>query len=166
MLGGGLAQSEGRGIADLGVATDSSLSVYIDIHLSGALSAVFGRENWGPVSGQSVQSMWTGNMAFSSDGFPWVGKLPSSVTGRGSDTEGASGAEWVSAAFCGEGMVHAWLCGKALGIMLLSKEGRLAPSQSADLSWVPELMLVSEERVRKAALPRMVDDLTKEMSRL
>ncbi|KAJ5096014.1 FAD dependent oxidoreductase [Penicillium alfredii] len=41
MLGGGFAQTEGGGIADLGVSTDSELSLYIDIHLSGALSAIF-----------------------------------------------------------------------------------------------------------------------------
>lgn len=175
MFGGAFAQSEGRGIADLGIATDSSLSVYMDIHLSGALSAVFGHENWGTVTGPPVQAMWTGNMGFSSDGLPWVGMLPSSLTGREnghpkptskqSDVD-KPGSEWVSAAFSGEGMVQAWLCGKALGIMLLSRDGRLDPVQSADLSWLPEQMLATEERVRGSVLPRVVDELAMRTSNL
>lgn len=174
MFGGAFAQSEGRGIADLGVATDSKLSLYIDMHLSGALSAVFGCDNWGAVSGPSVQSMWTGNMGFSADGLPWVGMLPSSLTGRktsvfksGCSSENQNaGGEWVSAAFSGEGMVQAWLCGKALAVMLLSKNGRLADGQSSDLSWLPEQMLVTEERARVSVLPRMVKDLERSMSNL
>lgn len=176
MFGGAFAQSEGRGMADLGVATDSSLSVYMDIHLSGALGAVFGHENWGTVSGPPVQAMWTGNMGFSWDGFPWVGMLPPSLTWREggySETNpeeqsetNKSGAEWVSAAFSGNGMVQAWLCGKALGIMLLSRDGMLDASHSADLSWLPEQMLVTEERIRNSVLPRVVDETAKRPSNL
>ena len=80
MLGGGFVQSEDGGLADLGVSTDSDLSLYIDIHLSGALRAIFGAKDWGCVQGEPVQAMWTGSMAFSSDGFPWVGQLPGAVT--------------------------------------------------------------------------------------
>lgn len=59
MFGGGFSQSEGSGISDLGVSTDSELSLYADIHLSGALSAVFGHENWGAVPVRAVEQMWT-----------------------------------------------------------------------------------------------------------
>ena len=160
MFGGGFAKGEGRGIAELGVSTDNELSLYCDIHLSGALRAIFG-DQWGHVQGESVQAMWTGNMAFSADGFPWVGRLPKSVTHRSSsqvnETEPNAGAEWVCAAFGGEGMVQAWLCGKALASMLLLQDGELV-SADADLSWFPEQMLVSEERVAKAILPRILAD--------
>ena len=176
MLGGAFAQSEGRGIADLGVPTDSSLSVYMDIHLSGALSAIFGHENWGNVPGPSVQAMWSGNMGFSSDGFPWVGMLPSSLTGRDrpdSANKSANppetdrpGAEWVSAAFSGEGMVQAWLCGKALGVMLLCQDGKLNPSRSSDISWLPEQMVVTEERIRTSLPSQMAEELAKRTSNL
>lgn len=175
MLGGGFAQGEGGGLADLGVATDSGYSLYADIHLSGALSAVFGRGNWGMVPGSSVQSMWTGNMGFSADGFPWVGKLPVSATQRETRSEidasqqldlGKPGAEWVCAAFSGEGMVHTWLCGKAVATMLLSHDGILAPSKTVDLSWFPEQMLVSERRIRESTLPRELDELATRMSNL
>lgn len=148
MFGGGFAQGEGGGISDLGVSTDSESSLYADIHLSGALSAVFGHENWGAAPGSAVEQMWTGNMGFSADGFPWVGRLPGSLTGRGKDTD-REGSEWVSAAFSGEGMVLAWLCGKALGKMLLLHD-ELLDREFADLSWFPKQMLVTEERGKKA----------------
>jgi hypothetical protein len=44
MLGSGLAQTRNRGLEEIGVATDFGTNIYADIHLSGALSAVFGRE--------------------------------------------------------------------------------------------------------------------------
>lgn len=156
MFGGGFANGEGGGIADLGISSDSELSLYIDIHLSGALSAVFGRQSWGRVQGDPVQAMWTGNMAFSTDGFPWVGRLPGSVTHRHSEEEHGKGAEWICAAFGGEGMVQAWLSGKALATMVLLQDDRLASTAEADLSWVPEQMLVTEERITAAELPRYV----------
>lgn len=157
MFGGGFAQGGGGGIADMGIATDSEISLYADIHLSGALSAVFGRENWGTVARQSVEQMWTGNMGFSADGLPWVGRLPGSTTQRGLHDE-EQGAEWVSAAFSGEGMVLAWLCGKALATMLLIKDDKLLETESTDLSWLPEQMLVTEDRVKKAVLMRHVQE--------
>lgn len=156
MLGGGFSRSESLGCADLGVPTDNEMSLAIDIHLSGALSAVFGRESWGRVQGEPIQAMWTGNMGFSADGLPWVGQLPASVTHRTPDnSKPNSGAEWVCAAFCGEGMVQAWLSGKALATMLLKKDGQ----PDADLSWFPEQLLVTEERIATAVLPQTVSDL-------
>ena len=158
MFGGGFARGEGDGIAELGVSTDSELSLYIDIHLNGALSVIFDRQSWGHVQGDQVKAMWTGNMGFSTDGFPWVGRLPESVTRRTlADSTNAS-AEWVCAAFGGEGMVHAWLCGKALAIMLLRHDNRLAENAESDISWLPERMLVTEIRAEKAKLPRVVVD--------
>ncbi|KAK1147551.1 hypothetical protein N8T08_000893 [Aspergillus melleus] len=155
MFGGGFAQGKNGGIDDLGIATDSEMSFYTDIHLSGALSATFGREHWGAVSGPAVEMMWTGNMGFSADGFPWVGSLPSSLTQRGEDRNwNGKGREWVSAGFSGEGMVHAWLCGQALGRMILADDGELR--EQDDLSWFPEHMLVTEERVEVSVLPRNV----------
>lgn len=164
MLGGGFANGEGGGIADLGIPTDDKLSVYIDIHLSGALSAVFGHKTWGSVQGDPVQAMWTGNMGFSTDGFPWVGELPSSATHRPQPAGQNHGAEWVCAAFGGEGMVQAWLCGKALATMLLQHDGQHAPTAESDLSWFPEQMSVSEQRFAEAEIPRTVSDSRRESS--
>jgi glycine/D-amino acid oxidase-like deaminating enzyme len=159
MFGGGFSQGEGGGISDLGVSTDSELSLYADIHLSGALSAVFGRENWGAVPVRAVEQMWTGNMGFSADGFPWVGRLPASLTRRGQDAQEERGTEWVSAAFSGEGMVLAWLCGKGLGTMLLCHDNDLLDGEAVDLSWFPEQMLVTEERAKKAVYAFSVSNI-------
>ena len=159
MFGGGFAQSEGGGIEDLGITTDDALSLAADIHLSGALSAVFGRENWGPVNGTAVKQMWTGNMGFSADGLPWVGILSEELTGRkrSAQSDGRSGAEWAAVAYSGEGMVNAWLCGKALAMMVLqhctSEDQVLAPD------WFPEQMLITDERIEKSRLPTVVGDL-------
>lgn len=151
MLGGGFAQGELAGAADLGIATDSKLSMLIAIHLSGALPVFF--EDWGEVTGRPVQAMWTGNMAFTSDGFPWVGRLPDSATGRSGH---GNGGEWISAAFGGEGMVQSWLCGRALATMLLAEDGVLDQSD-ADLGWFPKQLIASKERLDSTALPRVVD---------
>ncbi|PIG89370.1 FAD dependent oxidoreductase [Aspergillus arachidicola] len=156
MLGGGFAQGRNNGLADLGIPTDSELSLACDIHLSGALSAVFGRENWGHVAGPGVEQMWTGNMGFSSDGLPWVGQLPSSV-GYAAETTKQDGAQWVCCGFSGEGMVQAWLSGTAVAKMLLSSDRKhdLKPDH---VSWIPEQMLLTEERLKKAGLTRVVSD--------
>jgi hypothetical protein len=82
-----------------------------------------------------------------------------SLTGREQKEKG-QGAEWVSAGFSGEGMVLAWLCGKALGTMLLAYDNELAETESADLSWFPEQMLVTEKRIKKSVLPRDVDGIS------
>ncbi|KAJ5206892.1 FAD dependent oxidoreductase [Penicillium cf. griseofulvum] len=140
MLGGGFAQGETGGLQDLGISTDCDLSLYIDIHLSGALRAIFGGKDWGCVQGDAVQAMWTGNMAFSSDGFPWVGQLPGAATGRSEHgSEGGSG-------------------GKAMATMLLMQDASLSETVSGDISWFPEQLLVSEGRFADAVLPKVIVD--------
>jgi glycine/D-amino acid oxidase-like deaminating enzyme len=162
MFGGGFAQSEGGGIEDLGITTDDALSLSADIHLSGALSAVFGRENWGIVEGPAVKQMWTGNMGFSADGLPWVGMLSEKLTGRKRPAESDNnlGAEWAAAAYSGEGMVNAWLCGKALAMMVLQQyTSRDAVQRNLAPEWFPEQMLITDERIDKSRLPKRVGDL-------
>ncbi|KAI9640929.1 hypothetical protein NHQ30_010770 [Ciborinia camelliae] len=153
MMGGGFAQTPGRGTHETGISHDSELNMYADIHLRGVLGAVFGPENWGAVKGPAVKSMWTGNMGFSSDGLPWVGRLPESLTGRKITTAHTTrGAEWAAAAFSGEGMVHAWQSGQALAEMILSHdhtEGALVVPE-----WFPEAMVISEKRLETAKLRR------------
>ncbi|KAF7590830.1 hypothetical protein BBP40_002299 [Aspergillus hancockii] len=151
MFGGGFAQG---GIADLGISTDSELSLYCDIHLSGALSAVFGRQNWGHVPGSDTM-MWTGNMGFSADGLPWVGRWPLDG-GSNEELTKEGGAQWICCGFSGEGMVNAWLCGKAVARMVSMHDRGL--SRSDELSWFPKRMLVTEERIRSSVLPRNVTD--------
>jgi hypothetical protein len=57
-------------------------------------------------------------------------------------------------------MVNAWLCGKALAMMVLqycTSEGQ----GQADFApeWFPEQMLITDERVEKSRLPTQVRDL-------
>ncbi|KAK0647509.1 hypothetical protein DIS24_g7670 [Lasiodiplodia hormozganensis] len=160
MLGGGLAATHHRGVDEVGVARDDAYGdVHVDIHLSGALEAVFGRENWG---GQAagVKAMWTGVMGFSADGFPWVGELLGALTGREEEDVEGPGAEWAAAGYSGEGMVHAWLSGKAVGIMVLVREGVLPEREGEEVKrWLPEQLWITEERVERAVLPRKVADL-------
>ncbi|KAK1460198.1 FAD dependent oxidoreductase [Colletotrichum melonis] len=77
---------------------------------------------------------------------------------------GAEAGQWVSAGYCGDGMVWAWLCGSALGVMVADKEdvvlekgvgfpgGRLA-------EWFPKELLLTEARLRKADLSNLVDEI-------
>ncbi|KAF7894476.1 uncharacterized protein EAF01_009927 [Botrytis porri] len=151
MMGGGYAQTQGGGIHEMGVSNDAELNLYANIHLRGVLGAVFAPENWGAVKESAVSAMWTGNMGFSTDGLPWVGRLPASLTERKTTT--MQGAEWAAAAFSGEGMVHAWLSGKALADMIRSCE----ESGSGDVSvpeWFPEAMVITEERLARSRLAR------------
>ena len=151
MMGGGYAQTQGGGIHETGISKDAELNMYANIHLRGVLGAVFAPENWGTVKEPAVTAMWTGNMGFSTDGLPWVGKLPASLTERTTTT--GQGAEWAAAAFSGEGMVHAWLSGKALAEMIQSYDAR-ASGVATVPEWFPDAMVISEKRLATSRLAR------------
>lgn len=157
MFGGGIAQSQYRGIAEVGVSCDQGLSAEISLHLSTQLDQTFRTQGWQKEDAFCVKSMWTGIMGFSVDMLPWVGKLPSSLTGRKSingklisETEENKSAEWIAAGFSGEGMVNAWLCGEALATMILSNNN-IAPE------WFPEQMGISGKRLNHSLLSKLVD---------
>ena len=127
-----------------------------------------------------TKATWGGIIGVSADGFPWVGRLPPKIAGRRAplprsastlaprDSEkhqhplaaakdnNASAArlaapgEWISAGYSGEGMVHAWLCGKALAYMLSDAEDELA-------GWFPRMLCVTEERWKKAKLEEFLE---------
>jgi glycine/D-amino acid oxidase-like deaminating enzyme len=156
MLGGGFVQSEGCGVDDVGISSDDRISRCVDIHLSRTLGDVFGSQYWGSVDQKAVKQTWTGTMGFSADVLPWVGKIPERATGRETVTMNGGieqqGAEWVAAGFSGEGMVQAWLCGKALVSMLLEHEG--SEQRPSGPAWFPRQMILTEERMSKAQLPK------------
>lgn len=158
MCGGGLFQSAGRGIDEIGVTTDAELEHMVASHVSGVLPMAFGSENWGGErDGRRIKSLWSGTMGFTADGMPIVGRLDPSITkrklGAGRKTAGeVSPGEWISSACNGEGMVHAWLCGVALGLQLLGRDGvdaKASPGRVAGRvdDWLPKEFLVSEKRV-------------------
>jgi glycine/D-amino acid oxidase-like deaminating enzyme len=77
-----------------------------------------------------VLSIWSGIMGFSKDGIPLVGQVPDFVTPR------SGGQEWIAAGFNGYGTGYCFLCGKAVGEMILGR----------DTPWLPNAFRVTEKR--------------------
>ena len=61
--------------------------------------------------------------------------------------------EWVAAGYTGEGMVHAWMSGKALAFMVLNDEEGIK-------DWFPEILRINERRWKRADI---VDFLSKKL---
>ncbi|KAF5314486.1 hypothetical protein D9619_011769 [Psilocybe cf. subviscida] len=78
-----------------------------------------------------VKAAWSGILGLSADFMPWVGQVPQSVSGRASPLSGPSSekpgvflappGEWICAGYTGEGMTHAWLSGRSLARMGVSR---------------------------------------------
>ncbi|KAI6107934.1 FAD dependent oxidoreductase [Pisolithus sp. B1] len=134
--------------------------------LGGVLPRYFGEKNWGAEWNQGrIKAMWSGILGASVDLMPWVGRLPKSVSGRpeppvssspritvarAQENEmffGAAPGEWIAAGYTGEGMVHAWLSGKALAGMILGTEREDGLSE-----WFPDALRVTHARWRAAKL--------------
>jgi glycine/D-amino acid oxidase-like deaminating enzyme len=168
MLGGALLQSGGRGLDEIGVSNDADMNFNVGTYLGGVLPMLFGAKCWGAdAEAGRVKRMWTGIMGFTVDVMPYVGRLESSTTGRkvpkakksagkGKQLKPEPG-EWIAAGYNGEGMVNAWLCGVAVGLMVLGREGadlRAEPGipggQVAE--WLPAEYLISRERLAKGSI--------------
>jgi glycine/D-amino acid oxidase-like deaminating enzyme len=172
MAGGGVVQSENRGLDELGIWRDDQTSTPIRAYLDGILPVAFGPENWGDDQCPSrLIQLWTGCMGFTLDLLPYVGHLDARLTHRpvpkptsssSSETEGIlsspAPAEWISAGFNGEGMVSAWLSGVAVALMVLGREdvpnttnacGR--PAGRMD-TWFPEELRCSKRRLDSASI--------------
>lgn len=159
MFGGGFAQSPQQGMIEVGVPTDDAYDTTSAAHLCGALSVLFKpSENVNTNVANEVKSIWSGSIGISADSLPWVGRLPTKLTGRAvpsaqESPKIAQPGEWVSAGYSGEGMVNAPLCAKALAMMILK------PGDDSVSSWFPEEMRVSERRCRKADPSGLLTDL-------
>ncbi|CAE6475264.1 unnamed protein product [Rhizoctonia solani] len=162
MLGGGFAQSTQQGMAEIGVSTDGSYDPAGAAHICGALSVLFKDPKHQLTTSDTnaenrVKSIWSGSLGISADSIPWVGRLPSRLTGRSVPpaneySKVASPGEWVSAGYSGEGMVNAALCAKALAMMILK------PNEDNVSSWFPDQMRVTERRCRKADPSTLLPD--------
>ncbi|PYH94671.1 nucleotide-binding domain-containing protein [Aspergillus ellipticus CBS 707.79] len=166
MVGGGVVQSPGQGIDEFGVWRDDQMSGPISAYLDGIMPVIFGRERWGQDShGTRIKQAWTGCMGFTADLLPYVGKLEPGLTGRGVTYRPGSATgveqdqvppgEWISAGFNGEGMVLAWLCGVAVGLMALGLDDKkhdgcvgIPPGTVKD--WLPEEFICSKRRVDRS----------------
>jgi glycine/D-amino acid oxidase-like deaminating enzyme len=168
MLGGALVQSGGRGLDEIGVSSDADMNFNVGAYLGGLLPMLFGSANWGAdAGGGRVKNMWTGIMGFTVDAMPFVGRLESSITGReipkrkSSKSERKSSsvepAEWIAAGYNGEGMVNAWLCGVAVGLMVLGRDEvdldtvpGMPGGKVAD--WLPDEYLISKKRLDRTSI--------------
>lgn len=136
-------------------------------YLNGALSSYFGYAIWGaertdfPQDAAAVagvypgrtKRVWVGIEGGSRDSRPFVGRLPQSATGRPAGNASAAGGEWVSAAFDGEGMCFAWLCGRALSQMIASG-GTGGQEVDGMPEWFPKSFLVTEQRLASRKVTR------------
>ena len=140
LLGGGFSRSSEQGIDAVGVFDDSRVDALPSAHLFGIFPAIF-EPRWGS-SGSvaaAAKRVWTGIVALTGDMRPFVGRLDKRLTERdaaaagspvaGKGAVGSSPGEWVSAGYCGDGMVWAWLCGTALGKMVLGEEVEWFPPE-------------------------------------
>jgi len=184
MLGGGFAQDGDEGYEAMGNTDDTTHSKRIGAHLSGVLPRYFGEDNWGKeglplAQGEGneewaegrVKALWSGILGISVDLLPWVGRLPPAVSGRNEPPlssvvksknvsggnwihVGAAPGEWIAAGYSGEGMVHAWLSGKALAEMVLGRE-----VEGGLEEWFPNVMKVTEKRWKRAKAENLLDAL-------
>ncbi|KAK7704162.1 hypothetical protein SLS64_008720 [Diaporthe eres] len=134
-------------------------------YLNGALSSYFGYDNWGAgrtdfpqdAAGPNVnpgrtKRVWVGIEGGSRDSQPFVGLLPQSATMRPVKNASAGG-EWVSAAFDGECMCFACLCGRALSLMIAS--GNADGQEAAGVpECFPRSFLVTEQRLASRNVTR------------
>ncbi|KZT09018.1 FAD dependent oxidoreductase [Laetiporus sulphureus 93-53] len=168
MFGGGWAQSCDGGLPDIAITDDAVVNFPVAAHLAGALPLYFGLENWGSEvvpSGEQdarwgtgrTKATWSGVLGISTDALPWVGRLPAKVSGRAEPPPNAkeraqaglaAPGEWLAAGYSGEGMVHAWMSGRAVAQMLLDREEEVR-------AWFPDILRVTEQRWKRAR----VDDL-------
>ncbi|KAF8555922.1 DAO-domain-containing protein [Imleria badia] len=176
-------------------ASKGMYDVHSAAHVSGALPIYFGATNWGaeavsvaespvdddihadaqkrirgPWTPGRVKALWSGVLSVSVDEFPWVGRIPSAISGRRSPAPGvtvsekgkrartADPGEWIAAGYTSEGMVHAWLCSRAVALMVLGldnasgveAEGHYGAGQTVD-EWLPACYRITEARLRHAS---------------
>lgn len=168
MIGGGFMRSLKQGVDQVGLYDDGSALEPLTVsHISGVFPAVF-HPNWG--AGGALKQVWSGIIGLTGDSLPIVGRLDTKLTGRklrGQDNMLDSGkryGEWTAAGFAGEGMVWAWLCGVALGIMIAGteEEGVMeTPGRPSGklTDWFPSELLVSSRRIQTADVTNLANEI-------
>lgn len=65
-------------------------------------------------------------------------------------------AEWVAAGYSGEGMVNAWLCARAVALMVLGMDDRKDIEMDGEFGagqcvweWLPSCFIISEARLKR-----------------
>ncbi|KAF7594864.1 hypothetical protein BBP40_008194 [Aspergillus hancockii] len=176
MLGGGHVQSDDKGRDEVGIWQDNSINPTISAYLSGIWPTVFRGERWSKEKVYShVLQIWTGCMGYTVDLLPYVGKAGYEFTGRKPPTlspDNSTGGhlgdtppqEWITAGFCGDGMVQARLSGVAVGLMVVGREnihseGRSGRPDGKVAEWFPKEMYLSRERIHKSSIYKLAKHL-------
>lgn len=172
MVGGGFFQGPKQGMDMIGVYDDSKVDALTLMHIQGVMPAIFD-PGYNKAGGEGMRMIkaWSGVIGFSPDLMPLVGRLDPRITSRkvkNKKDEGYKGTvepgEWISAYFCGEGMVWAWLCGTALGTMLAGSEGEDLPAEPGRpggklAEWFPRELYASWKRVNGMDIADLADAL-------
>ncbi|KLU91541.1 hypothetical protein MAPG_10059 [Magnaporthiopsis poae ATCC 64411] len=180
MIGGGFTCAPKQGADMVGVYDDSRLDALTVAHLEGIMPAVF-RPRWGADEaggGPRVKDVWSGVIAFTADLLPLVGRLDEQTTGRrvptrkGEERKTSSGSsvgepnpgEWISAGYCGEGMIWAWLSGTAVGLMLSGCENVSLPAapgrpEGRLADWFPAELRPTRERIARMDIMDLADNV-------
>ncbi|KAM7219205.1 FAD dependent oxidoreductase domain containing protein [Rhypophila decipiens] len=163
MLGGGFFLSPKHGTDMMGAYDDSKVDSLTVAHNLGIMATVF-EPNWGGPVDKEPNMVWSGVMGGSADLRPLVGKLDPRLTGR--KVQGAEDCgEWISAYFTGDGMVWAWLCGTALGIMITGGEEEDVPASPGRPGgklgdWFPPELLPTVKRVKAMDLADLAEEFS------
>lgn len=124
-------------LSELLTSDDSSVGEITKQKLSNVLPTIFAN-----VEPHTVQQVWSGIMAFTSDGCPIVGRIPPSISER--DGNG----EWIAAGYNGHGMDKAWLCGEGVARMALGEE---------TIPGLPRIYLLQDERMKTLTVDSSLD---------
>lgn len=169
MIGGGYFQGPKQGMDLMGVSDDTKIDALTVMHLEGVMPTIFdpGYE----VEGGSARVIraWSGAIGVTPDFMPLIGRLDPRITSRkvkqDSKADGrVTPGEWISAYFCGDGMVWAWLCGVALGIMITGSEDEVLPAEPGRpagklADWFPPELYAGWERVKGMDVVDLADAL-------
>jgi glycine/D-amino acid oxidase-like deaminating enzyme len=165
MLGGGTFRSKNNSLDQIGIWDDSVTDVFTSAHLAGILPIVFSQEKQQrqvKTQLRYLQQHWSGIISLTADSLPFVGKLDSRVK-NSHDVEGNS-SEWIAAGYNGEGLVFAWLCGTALGIMIMGSEQEDLPASPGFPGgrleeWFPKELLLDKKRYDRIDVLDLADQL-------
>lgn len=169
MVGGGYFQGPKQGMDLMGVYDDTKIDALTVMHLEGVMSTLFDPGYKVKGSGSRVIKAWSGAIGLVPDFMPLVGRLDPRITSRKVKQDSKAGGqvipgEWISAYFCGDGMVWAWLCGVALGIMLTGSEDEVLPAQPGRpagklADWFPPELYAGWDRVKGMDIIDLADAL-------
>jgi glycine/D-amino acid oxidase-like deaminating enzyme len=169
MIGGGFFQGPKQGMEMIGVYDDSKLDALTVMHLEGVIPTLFDPGHKVEGEGARVIKAWSGAIGLTPDFMPLVGRLDPRITSRKvkqerKDDGKVPPGEWISAYFCGDGMVWAWLCGAALGVMLAGSEDEDLPAEPGRpagklADWFPSELYASWERVKGMNATDLADAL-------